>query len=855
MFGRREQRDFEEEIRAHLELETERLRAQGLSPRDAERAARRTFGNVGVAQDRFHDAQPLRWLHDFVKDLRHATRTLVRAPAYSIAVVLTLAVGIGANSAMFTIVNAVLLRPLPYPESERIVSLSVTDEGKDEAVLPDRAFRLLAAGGAPSLEAVAASDGRDMTVVTPGGPAKIQGSSTTSRYFSVFGLRPMRGRLFTDDEDRPGAPAVVVISEQMWRGVFASDSAILGKSVLIENKPTTVIGIMPAAATTARRAQFWMPLRIAPPVPGAVRFYYVVGRMRRSATIDVVRAEVATVVQRTQEAQPRDPTKRGRPETSIVMTLHERRFGDSRRTLVLLFSMVGVLLTIACANLANLSLARAARREREFALRLTLGAGRGRIIRSVISECLVLSVAGATLGALLAAASVGYFVRVSPGAIAGVEGVRVDATALAFTLTVAVSTAFIFGVVPALRAARGDVNLAMTSGTPRATTGRHEQLFQRTLIVAQLATALVMLTGAAIVTKTLARVSAIDVGFDARNLTIVSPSLGRGRYTAATAEVFYQQLMTRLQRDPQVRAVTLVNPVPLGGIRARVSAVDSTGKLVSTDLVNIDAHYFATIGARIVAGRDFTDADRQGTPSVVIINETMAREQFAGRSPLGATINQDGKRTIVGVVRDIRQRALEEPVQAVAYFPVAQEGVDQFHSVIVRTADNASGLSDRIRAMVREIDAGQVPPAITTMEERMSDAVAPRRFTVVLLGIFAGLAAALAVVGLYGMLSYLVAARTREIGIRVALGADSRRVLWSVLQSGMLLTTIGTVLGAAIASLAVRLLESLVYDMTVYDPWMFSASAVMLVSVALIASYLPARRAASIDPVGALRAE
>jgi putative ABC transport system permease protein len=850
-FRRRRQTDFEEEIRAHLELEAERLRKLGVESDEAALVARRNFGNVGIAQDRFHEAQSFGWLHDFARDIRYAARILRRARRFSIAVILTLALGIGANSAMFAIVNAVLFRPLPYPDSRRLLSISRTEDGQDIEVLDDRTFRALLANGAPSLESVAASHGVAMVVNTSDGPRQVSGSSVTSRFFAVFGFAPIFGRTFTDAEDRPGGAPVVVLSEQMWRGVFAADSAILGKSVDIDNVPRTVIGVMPAALTSAKRAQFWLPLGLQLPAPGRTMYYGVVGRMRINAGIETVRAEVGTVAQRTIDEMSAKHRAQ-RVYGSAVMTLQDRRFGDSKRALILLFSTVGILLVIACANLANLSLARAARREREFAVRATLGASRSRIVRYVLCECLVLSSAGALLGALLAAGTVGYFVRISPGSLANAEGIRVDATTLGFTLVIALATAVLFGLIPALRAARGDVSLV---GTSRIAGSRREHLLRRGLIVAQLATALVLLTGAALVTKTLARVASIDTGFESENLLVIRPTLGRGRHTAATATVFYQELMSRLRQDPDVRAVTLVDAVPLGGMLESFDDTDATGKRIIVDVVGADPAYLATVGARLVEGRWFTTTDAHGAPAVVVISDALARARFPGRSPLGQTLKLDGAKTIVGVVRDIRQRRLEDLAAYVSFLPLAQSGVGLYESIIVRTRPGSPVLADRVRKMFKAIDPGQVPPTLSTMDERLAENIAPRRFTAVLLAAFAGLAATLAIVGLYGVLSYLVAERTREIGIRVALGADPVRVLRAALGSGMAVTAIGIALGAGAAAFTVRLLRGLVYDMSVYDPWMFAASAALLLGVALFASYIPARRAAAVDPATALRVD
>jgi predicted permease len=847
-------RETADEFAFHIEQQTAKHIAAGYSADDARRMALREFGGGTLYGETVRETRGLP-LDGVVADLRHAARTLARAPGFSLAVVLTLALGIGANAAMFTIVNAVLFRPLPYPESERIVSLSRVDDGRDTRLLDDAMIIALTAGGAPSLEAVAAASSSDMVVQTGDGPRLITGSRASSQYFAVYGFAPLQGRTYTADEDTPSAPAVAVLSEQLWRNVFAADPGVLGRSVLIDDKAHTVIGVMPAALTTARRAQFWIPLRLTPPRPGTVRGLSTVGRLRHGASGAAVVAEMNTVRQRLQGDLSAQQQNQRRDVRSVVMTLHERRFGDSRRALMLLWTTVAVLLVMACANIANLSLARATRREREFSLRLALGASRLRVVRYVLCESLLLSTAGAALGAILAMTTVGYFVRISPGSVANAVGVRVDGTALGFTLLVAVVTAVLFGLVPALRAARGQVSAALANGTPRTAGSRREHLARRMLIIGQLAAALVMLTGASLVTKTLARVTAIDLGFTPDNVVIIRPTLGRVRYTAETAAAFYRDLMARLRTDGDVRAVALVDAVPLGGIRQSVMTEDSAGHRVSMDLVSADAEYLSVIGAHLVEGRWFTTGDAPGTPKIAVVNESLAREQFPGMSAIGRTIDVNGKWTVVGVVRDIRQRALEETPRPTAFFPLAQQGYDQFLPIVVRAASITPALTDRIRTMVRELDAAQVPPAISSMRERFDEATATRRFTVVLLAVFAGLAAMLAIVGLYGVQSYLVAERTREIGIRAALGADAGKVLRFVLGSGLAVTVIGVVLGAGVAAFSVRVLKSMVYDMSVYDPWMFGASALVLVGVATLASYLPARRAASIDPVVALRTD
>jgi putative ABC transport system permease protein len=850
IWGRRKQDDFEDEIRSHLEMEAERLRSQGAT--DAEFAARRNFGNVSATMDRFDAAQPMSWAYDLGKDVRHAIRTLLRAPGFSAAVILTLALGIGANSAMFTIVNAVLFRPLPFPESDRVVSISRTDEGVDQASLDDATFRALAAGDVPGVQHVFASRGTEMQLTLPSGRQPVRGTIVTHGYFAVYRMATIRGRTFLPDEDRPGAPDVVVLSEEMWRTRFGADSAIVGQRVVLDNAPHTVIGVVPAVPMSIRRPQFWVPLRLPPANPASTWFLTVQARMRDGASLESVRAEVNTLGLRLNAERS---AKHRAQETLAwkVLSLHERRYGNTRRPLLLLWGAVGVLLLIACANIANLSLARAARREREFSLRLALGASKARIVRYALCESLMLSAAGAMLGIAIAASTLGYFVRNSPGAVATASGIGLDVTALAFTLGIAVVVSLLFGLIPALRTAGAGVSFQFMSGTPRSTSGRREQWIRRGLIVAQLATALVMMTGASIVTKTLVRVTTIDAGFDAENLFAVYPSLGDD-YNDARAQAFHDRLVNRLRLEPGVVSVGLGNASPLTGVASSLTLSGDDGGRTRMDMVAIDTAYFGTIGATLREGRAFTGEDRFGAPEVVIINEVLAKQLFPGRSAVGQPLHKNKPSTVVGVVRDIKHRGLEAQASAMAFFPIGQTPRYYRGVPMVRVASGASSFPERARRVIQQLDPAMASSVVSLTDTR-DVAVAPRRFTALLASVFAGLATLLAIVGLYGVLSYVVTERTREIGIRVALGATPGRVLGFVMRSGVLLTAIGVGLGIGAASFVVRLLQTFVYDMSVYDPWMFGASAALLAVVALIASWIPARRAAAVDPVTALRIE
>ena len=765
---------------------------------------------------------------------------------YSVAVILTVALGIGANAAMFTIINAVLLRPLPYANPERLVSTSIKNKDGDMGVVPERIFfewqrsaKSVAVSTATSIEAVFAFESES---------EQIRGVLASASYFDVLGTRPKLGRLFAPAEDVPGQPDVIVLSDQLWRRRFAGDPGVIGRTIDVDGKPTTVIGIMPAAYSTTRASQFWMPYRVTASSPGTSFYYYATGRLRPGYSIAAARAELSTLTARA----ARDDEKNVAP---VLMTLHQRRYGEAQKPLVLLFAAVGVLLLIACANLANLSLARAARREREFVVRLALGASRWRVMRHVLSESLMLAGVGAALGLTLSIGAVAYFVRMSPGSVANVERIHVDGTVLAFTFVAAVATGLLFGLVPANAAGRGDFGRVLSSGSSRLAGSRRQQWLRRFLVVGQLATALMLLTGAGIVARTFWRVTSLDLGFSTERILTAEVSLPRARYKPGAIEPFFNELLALVRREPGVEIAALTGALPLGGIMGSVRTTDSAGhQSPLLDKVAIGPAYLETIGAHIMSGRSIAESDGNAAPKVAVINETAARALFPDGSAVGRTLPYQ-RRTVVGIVKDIRQRQLEHPMTPVIYMPIAQSEMWSGMVVTLRTTGDPEALEDRIRRAVSAIDGALAPPAFETMEARAASAVAPRRFTFLLLGTFAVLAAALAIVGLYGVLSFVVAERTREIGIRVALGADAARVRRLVIAQGMALTVVGVMIGVGGSALGARTLRSVVFQTSVYDTRAFVGSAAMLIAIAFLACYVPARRASRVDPILALRAE
>src|SRR5215510_727086 len=855
--------DISDEIRSHIEEKTDALVAAGMSRADAELAARRAFGNVMKLQETARDVWRFAsFVDNLIGDTRHALRGLVNRPGYSIAVILTLALGIGANAVVFALVNAVVLRPLPYPNADRLISLStVSDEGRvlQDVVYDD--WRRTTT----SVESAAAYEGMQSVLGSGGRPERFDGLSATASYFPLFGVQPILGRLFTESEAQ-ASERVLILSEQLWRTGFDADSGIVGRHVTLGNVAWQVIGVLPAAFTKGRPERFWQPLRVAPvrqdPNAKSGEFigWSVVARIREGVSFDAVRAELATVF-----ARNRSRGDGGGPQP-LVMTLHELRHGDTRRPLLLLFGAVGVLLLTACANIANLALARAARREREFALRLALGAGRWRIVRFVLIENLALAAGGAVLGMLLVSASLGWFVRISPGSIQNVDGIGVSGALITYTSVVAIGAALLFGLAPALTASRAALNRILASGTSQAAGSRRQSRARRALVVGQLAVALVFLTGAGLVAKTFWRMTFVDPGFRPEKLLAVNLELPANWYKEASAAAFFAELKARVEREPGVQSIAFAVGAPMaGGQRAAGGyAPREGGPYVRFRDVIVDPAYLETIGGKLVSGRFFGPEDRAGAPRVLVVSEDYVRLNLRGRPAIGWTFRVAKQpRTIVGVVKEIVQEEIDGYHYPLRLFPAAQVygevlrmGDDPYAGqLIIRTTGQPELLQEPIRQAVKALDPAQPPPEFTVMERSLDQRVAPRRFTLALLGTFAALAFALAVIGLYSVLAYLVTERTREFGIRIALGAQPGRVTRMVLGHGLRFTIVGLMLGGLISIAAVRVLRAWMYEMSVYDAPTFVAVAALLGVVALIASWLPARRASRVDPVLTLRAE
>jgi putative ABC transport system permease protein len=703
---------------------------------------------------------------------------------------------------------------------------------------------------AKSLAGLAAYGGSTAILRGQGDPELVRGLQVSRAYFQVLGGTPLMGRTFTESEDVPGAARVIVLSEALWKRMYGGDPKILDRTILVDDEPVPVVGVMPSAFGEAARAQYWVPYRIRPATATVVNYYSLLGRLARGATVESTRAELAAIQARVNQPRGADAQK----ASPVVMTWHERRYGNTRPALLMLFGAVGVLLLIACVNVANLVLARAAHRQREFALRVALGASRWRLARYLLTESLIVATAGGALALLVAFLSVDYFVQISPAAIANTTGIAVNWTVIGFTTAVAMITGVMFGLVPVFTSRRANLQQVFAEGGTRAVGGRRHHRLRRALVVIELATSLVLLVGAGLLARSFATVTSIDSGFDLERILTGEIQLSTRRYRGEAAAPFFDRLLTNVRAIPGVQSAAIADARPLR--RPSYSQTLASRPDVTYDVSVVSDDYFTAVGIPVRRGRAFQAGDLANGEPVAVVNETLARVMFPDRDPLTETIGYANKLPIriVGVVRDVRQRGIEASAAPMMYRPIRQDGASSYMNLVVRAEGDLTRLYTPVREAMRAIDPTQPPPALRTMEDALAESVTPRRFSFLVLGIFAALAALLAAVGLGGVMSYLVAERTPEFGVRVALGARRADVLRSVLRDVGVMVSIAALLGLAGSLLAVRALRTMVYEVSIYDPSMFAAGALLLVAVAGVACVLPAWRATRVDPVTALRA-
>jgi putative ABC transport system permease protein len=805
----------------------------------------------------------------FLQDLRYGIRTLLKKPSFFILAVLALALGIGANTAIFSVVNAVLLRSLPYQDPDRlIVPASVKPGAYDRGSVSyadivdwqkeDQVF-----------DSVAAFQPGNVDLTGSGDPVRVPAARVSEDYFRVMGVDPLLGRTFLPEEQQPNGPSVVVLSYGLWQRRFGGDSSILNQSIMVRGRPVTVVGVMPKNSQFPDTVEVFSPLGFgATPPEWAMRrdnqIWAAVARLKPGVTIEQATAAIKMNASRVEQENP--ATRAG--ITGRAIPLHEYIVGtDLRRALLVLLGAVAFVLAVACVNVANLLLARAATREREIAIRTALGAGRIRLIRQLLTESLLLSFAGGGLGLLLALWGVDVLKSMAGNTIPRLQEAGIDGGVLVFVVSVSLITSFAFGLLPALHASKPDLNHSLKEGgRGTAGSGRGRQT-RSLLVVVEVALSLVLLVGAGLMIRSFLRLQQVDPGFNVDNLLTFDLIAPRARYPEdANVADFYQRVVARLKETPGVQSAAASSALPLGGggfYLGRAFLLEGTpappnGEEYEGQWNVVSPGYFDTLGIRLLRGRDFTERDTADSTPVMIINKTMARAIFGDSDPLGKRIkswrDENVLREVVGVVDDVRYYGRDDKLQSLVYVPHRQDTWSSM-SVTVRSTGDPASLTSAIREGVASVDKDIAVANIQTMQRILDDSVAARRLNMALLSIFGAVALILASVGIYGVLSYSIAQRTHEIGIRQALGATTADVLKLVVGHGLRLVLAGVGIGLTGAFALTQVMKSLLFEVSATDPLTFAFIPLILTGVALLASYVPARRAMKVDPVVALRYE
>jgi putative ABC transport system permease protein len=825
-----------------------------------------------------------------IQDLRYGVRTLARTRAFTIVAVLTLALGIGANTAIFSVVNAVLLRPLPFPQPERIaiVKTTILSRGFSDmsTSMPD--FRIWREHN-QSFEYLAAYSSQSFNISGTTEPERVSGTLASADLFSVLGVSPARGRTFTAEEETFGKHQVVILSDALWERRFGANTALTEQTITLNGQQYIVVGVMPRGFQFPdERVALWTPLAVPDGSENTTRGNYwlgVAGRLKSGVSAGQAKAELDGIFRQLEKEESLLAGLGAR-----VTPLHEARVGGVTTALLVLLAAVALVLLIACANVANLLLARAAARQREIAIRTALGASRIRLTRQLLTESLLLALAGGGLGLLLGAWGIDVLLKLSPN-VPRIGEITIDRTALGFTFTLALLTSIVFGVVPSWQSTKTDLNETLKESGRSSTGGARRRFLRDLLVVGEVAISFVLLVGAGLMINSLARLQRVNPGFKTDRILTTLISLPSARYDQKRPELttgFFQQLIDRVKALPGVEDAGVTTSLPLtnSGWGKLITIEDhpapkSLEEVQGTQYYQVSPDYFGTLGIPILKGRGFNDRDTHMAPLVGVINETLARGFFGDEDPIGkrfylgppidllpASIRASMppgfdflRFTIVGVCGDVRQNGVAQPLTPEVYTLHQQELAGKFAFpsnslyLAVRTSKDPKGLVSAIRDQVQELDREQPIAEIATMEELVATSFSQSRLSAWLLGIFAGLALILAAIGIYGLISYNVAQRQHEIGIRLALGAQKGEVLRLVIKQGFVLAIIGVALGLGASLLVTRVMASLLFEVSATDPLTFATIPVLLTVVALLASFIPARRATTVDPMIALRYE
>lgn len=854
------ERDLDEEMHAHLEMLIDEKLAAGMGLRDADRAARLELGAVDLVKARVREVRMGAMLEQVWQDSRYAIRMLRKNPGFTVVAVVTLALGIGANTAIFSVVNGVLLRALPYRDPSRLAMIwhNNTREQKSQDWMAHQTLLDLREQNT-SFEDVAG-----MTLLwrfglaTDEGQETLQGYWVSAQFFSLLGVEPARGRAFLPEDDKAGGTPAAILSHHLWQNTFGADPNIIGRTITLDGRAMPVVGVMPLGFRFMDDADLWMPLGQNPFVsrgPRSVRIVSAIGRLRAAATLSQARAETGAIAAQLAQAYP--DTNSGL-DLSVVR-LHEQIVGKVRPALLVLLGAVGFVLLITCTNVANLLVARATARETEIAVRMALGGGRGRLVRQLLTESVVLGLAGGAAGLVLALAGLRLLRSVGPAELPRMQEISIDGSVLGFTLAIAVFTGVIFGLLPAFQVLRANLGTSLKGGS-RATRGGGRS--RSVLAVTEVALALVMLVGAGLMIRSFTRLMRVDPGFNSDHLLTlqmdVPPAYGA---TPEKRIALYHEIFERLEALPGVKSAGGVTRLPLGA--GSTTKLDIEGRPVATgeepevEFRRASTHYFQAMGIPLRDGRTFTEQDSTAAPRVAVINEVAAKRFWPGEDPMGRHVRFSGDSnapwfTVVGIVGDVKHFGLDLQAPAELYmtFDQGPPGGPRF---AIRTSADPASLITAVRSELRAIDKQIAISQLETMDEIVSKSTADRRFQALLLGAFAVLALALAMIGIYGVMAYGVAQRSHELAIRIALGAGRSDVIRLVLGQGMRLVIIGLAIGLAGALGLTRFLRTLLFETAPTDPITFAGVSILLALVALLACYVPARRASRVDPIAGLR--
>ncbi|MDQ3803685.1 MAG: ABC transporter permease [Acidobacteriota bacterium] len=863
-------REIDEELQFHIDMRAEENVRRGMTPAEARRAAEERFGHRLRIKEMSYGVRGGGWLETLWQDLRYAARTLRTRPGFAAVAVLTLALGIGANTAIFSVVNAVLLRPLPYEDPERIVRIGGTNQRRGAALgsfSPQDFFDWRERANV--FEALAAYDGWSPSLTGAGEPERVEAARVSPGFFGVLKVSPALGRDFLPAEEQRGNHLSVILSHPFWQRRFGGDPRVIGRSLTLNGHGYTVVGIMPAGFAGPKftggdfeQAELWAPF--APDLSQWTRdgrsVDAAIARLKPGVSLAQAQAELDAIAAQLQRQYPDTNAGIG----AAAASLHEQAVGAIRPALLTFLVAVGLVLLIACANVANLLLARAAARQKEIAVRMALGAGRARIVRQLLTESVLLAGLGGAAGLLLALWATSLLVALGSDAIPRPDEIAVDARVLGFTLGVSLLTGIAFGLAPALAASRPDLNETLKEGGRSQTFGRGRKRVRGVLVVSEVALSLLLLIGAGLLVKSFVRLRRVDPGFDPRHVLTMNAFLPGARYPEEWQHAaFFEKVLERVRALPGVESASVVSNLPVSGNYDRISLyVEGQTPAAREDIPDaerymVDAEYFKTMRIPLLGGRPFNDRDTAEAPPVVIVNESVARRFWPGESAVGKRVRTDPSRpwlTVVGVVGEVRHYSLEAAPNMQLYLPHRQVP-SQVMTFAVRSAGDPGAQAAAVRGQVWAVDKDQPVYDVRTMGQLLSESLAQRRFTMLLVGVFAGVALLLAAVGLYGVMNYAVAQRTHEIGIRMALGAQRGDVLRIMLGQGMALTLGGVGLGLVAAAGLTRVLESLLYGVSALDPAVFAGVTFILIAVAFLACCIPARKATRVDPIVALRYE